>query len=102
VLVTYTLFTDWLTGYCVGLNIHNPEPAATANWVINLDIGADTAYNLWNAEFSSLTGPISLEPLSWNQHIQPGETNVSIGLCVNRVNQNGSLPAIGVSSATFQ
>jgi hypothetical protein len=100
--LTYTLFTDWLTGYCVGLNIHNPEPTATTGWLLQLDLGPDTIYAPWNAEFSALTGKMTLLPLFWNKAIQSGETNVSVGFCVNRAAQNGSIVQIGQSTASFE
>ena len=49
-----------------------------------------------------LTGEVSLSSLFWNEVIQPGETNISVGFCVNRQQPNGTLPEILGSAATFQ
>jgi hypothetical protein len=102
VSVTYNLWTDWSTGYCVGLNIQNPEQSSTASWLIEIDIDDDVIYDPWNANFTAYTGRMTLTPLYWNTEIEPGETNVSVGFCANRPITDGSLPIVVRTAATFE
>lgn len=88
------LFTDWGAGYCMGIWLTNEGTVPTSSWQAVIDMQGTEIQNLWNANFTSTTGQVTLTPLSWNSVINPGETNQSIGFCATR-------PAGGNALATL-
>lgn len=92
--------TDWGDGYCVEIVVAN-EGTTPSSWIVDLNLGATTIYTSWNGNFSGNTGAISVVPaFSWNQILQPGQTDNSVGFCANRnVPGSGVLPVLVSASS---
>lgn len=97
--VELPLFTDWGAGYCMGIWLTNEGTEATTSWQAVIDMQGTQISNLWNANFTSTTGQVTLTPLSWNSVINPGETNQSIGFCATRPAGGNALATVVSATA---
>lgn len=86
--------TDWGGGYCAVLNVTNQASLPTTNWSATIDTHGTTLYTSWNGTFSGATGILSILPIGWNNVIQPGSTDSSVGFCANRLNGGTALPTV--------
>jgi hypothetical protein len=95
--------TDWGGGYCVTLAVTNLRSVPTVNWTLSLNTNQSTIYTSWNGSFSGSSGAVTVTPgFSWNQVIDPGETDSSIGFCANRtVPGSGLLPFVLSASGVY-
>lgn len=95
--------TDWISGYCVTLRVTNGATQPTRNWNVVVNTNQSAIYTSWNGTFSGSSGVISIAPgYEWNQVIQPGTTNDSVGFCANRnVPGSGTLSSIVSASASY-
>ena len=91
--------TDWGAGYCANMTVTNNAETATTSWKITIDVSSAQIYTLWNASYTANTGVVELTPVGWNDQIGAGQTQNSVGFCVNRT---GSEPVATVIEATAQ
>jgi cellulase/cellobiase CelA1 len=89
----FTVTNDWGTGYCVTLNITNNASMLTTNWTATVNTQSTEIYTQWNGNFSGNNGTITITPVGWNNTINPGATDSSVGFCANRLH-GGSNVAI--------
>lgn len=79
-----TVFTDWGSGYCMGLQLTNDGNEPTSSWQAVVDFQNTTVRDLWGASASGTTGQVTLDSLAWNSVLNPGASNGSVGFCANR------------------
>lgn len=95
-----TISNDWGSGYCATLNVTN-HSAAAVGWSVLINTNQSTTYTTWNGIFSGTNGNVNIAPaFSWNQTLDPNETDSSVGFCANRhVPNSSTLPTV-VSTST--
>ncbi len=93
----YTINADWGYGYCIDLNISNPNGVTADTWEVVLQTGQSTITQSWYGAYSPSSGQVTIVPNStwFDQSIAPGESDTSVGFCANRqVPFSGVLPQI--------
>jgi hypothetical protein len=80
---TVTETSNWGTGYCATLQVHNRSSLPTTNWSLKLDMRGAEIYESWNSTFSPSIDTVTITPSqqTWNTSIAPGATNTSVGFC---------------------
>lgn len=79
---TYTVTSDWGTGYCAKVVVENTT-AGPLNWVVTLDIEGSIS-SLWSAEYiEAQASQIIVTGLSWNTPLSVG-ASTEFGFCANR------------------
>jgi len=97
VTADFTVTNDWTSGYCVNLDITNASPNATTSWSVTINTNGGAIYTSWNGNLSGDTGSVTITPVDWNGVIASGQTNSSVGFCLNR---NGSTGYATVEAAS--
>ncbi len=70
--VTFSVDSDWQTGFTGTITITNEEDNRLTNWTLEFDF-AGTISSIWNAEMVSQDGHhFTVKPASWNQEIPAG------------------------------
>ncbi|MBU2885234.1 cellulose binding domain-containing protein [Gilvimarinus agarilyticus] len=82
VTAIYTINNDWGSGYCANILITNSGSSAEL-WAVDLEVEG-TINNLWNGIYNQSGSALTLSGLSWNNTLQPGQTDSSIGFCASR------------------
>ena len=87
---------DWGGGYCTSLLVTNTSASPVTDWSVAVDTNAATIATTWNGVFSGSSGQVTIQPqFAWNQTIQAGATDDSIGYCADRdVPNSGTLPFV--------
>ncbi|RYY73614.1 MAG: carbohydrate-binding protein [Gammaproteobacteria bacterium] len=75
---TYTVDSEWATGFTASITIKNDTSSPINNWNVNWKYTTNRMSGGWNANFSG-TNPYTATNLSWNSNIAVGQT-VSFGL----------------------
>ncbi len=96
-----TFSTDWTTGYCAVINVVNNTALPTSNWNVMIDTLDASIYTAWNTGSVSGSGQHSINPIGWNNVIQPGATDSSVGFCANRPAGSSSMPVVLSATGTF-
>ncbi|AJQ96214.1 endo-1,4-beta-xylanase [Gynuella sunshinyii] len=78
---------DWGEGYCGTLVVTNNNSSAVT-WEVSLQMDGDVN-SLWNGTWSQSGLTLTVSGAGWNDVLQPGQTDSSVGLCVNRVDGGG-------------
>lgn len=98
----YIVPSDWGTGYCLEMVIHNPTAEATSSWFATVDLNGATIDSYWNLNISGSSGTVTMTSAQgWGQEIAAGGNTYSLGFCANRPPGNTSLPEAPVVTATF-
>jgi len=93
--------TDFGTGYCVTLDVHNAASSPTQGWAVSLEVPQASIYTSWNGDFSSSTGSVVVEPHTYLRTLQPQSSTSDIGFCANRVPGSSALPVVVDTTATY-
>ena len=75
---TYTIESEWSTGFTANITIKNDTSAPINNWNVNWQYASNRMGSGWNANFSG-SNPYSASNLSWNGSIAVGQS-VSFGI----------------------
>ena len=75
---TYTVDSEWSTGFTASITIKNETNSAINNWNVNWQYANNRVSGGWNATLSG-TNPYSATHLNWNSSIAAGQS-VSFGL----------------------
>nr|CAA41727.1 esterase D [Cellvibrio japonicus] len=75
---TYTIDSEWSTGFTANITLKNDTGAAINNWNVNWQYSSNRMTSGWNANFSG-TNPYNATNMSWNGSIAPGQS-ISFGL----------------------
>ncbi len=82
---TITMMTDWGSGYCAVVNVLNSAKDPVVDWSVTIDLPQSNVFTEWNGTFTSSSGMPTVAPsYAWNQQIDPGTIDSSIGFCANR------------------
>jgi predicted outer membrane repeat protein len=94
--------SDWGAGYCVELNIHNPNAVPTTNWAATVNLNGTTITGLWNLGTTGNTGSPTLTPQApWSQVVPAGGNSHSLGFCASRPAGSTALPSGIVATGMF-
>jgi cysteine-rich repeat protein len=101
--LTASLFinNDWGSGYCAVLNVTNGSSNSTTGWQVVVDTLDASVYTTWNGGSFSGAGQHTVNPVGWNNVIQPGATDTSVGFCANRPGGSSSVPLVVSATGTF-
>jgi len=102
---TYTVDSEWSTGFTASVTIKNDTSAAINGWSVNWQYSTNRSSGGWNANLSG-TNPYTATNLSWNANIAVGQS-VSFGVqgdknggSAERPTINGSVCGGGTTSST--
>lgn len=102
---TYTIESEWSTGFTANILIKNDTGSAINNWSVNWQYASNRMSSGWNANFSG-ANPYTASNMSWNGSIAVGQS-ISFGLqseknggAAERPVINGTVCSGGVSSST--
>ncbi|MBN1609788.1 MAG: S8 family serine peptidase [Polyangiaceae bacterium] len=98
VTASVAVTNQWTGGYCATLNVKNGATAPTKNWSVVINTQDGTIYTSWNGGGFTGSGQLTVAPEGWNNVIQPGATDTSVGFCANR--PSGSIKVATVVSAS--
>jgi Ca2+-binding RTX toxin-like protein len=99
---SFAVTGDWGTGFCVGLSARNPTANLAQSWGVTFELTNATIYTSWNGLYGGATGTVTVLPsMSWNQTLDPGETDATIGFCANRTVSGSPPPTVLNTQATF-
>lgn len=77
--VELRLTSEWGSGYCAEIRVHNPGPARTWTWAVKVDPNG-TLSSAWSSA-TELDGElVTFRPLAWNSVLEPGAT-AYLGFC---------------------
>jgi|GEM_PF-6207996 len=88
--------SDWETGYCANVTVHNSTADAISTWTAAVDLGGATLQNGWNGSFAESVGTLSVIPESYNQNVAAGQST-SFGFCANKSTPNDAPTLSSVS-----
>jgi endoglucanase len=78
--VSTTTASEWATGYCMDVTVHNSSDAAII-WGFQMPVQG-TIYNIWNAMATPKDGEMFFQGVSWNATLGPNAT-MDFGFCAN-------------------
>jgi cellulase/cellobiase CelA1 len=73
---------DWGGGYCANLLLKNSGSAAVT-WNISIPVNG-TVSSLWNGSWRQSGSVLNVSGVPWNNTLQPGQTDSSVGFCASR------------------
>jgi hypothetical protein len=93
---------SWWDGYCVNLEVENEGTAATTDWSAQFNTNGSTIYTSWSGDFNGNSGALTVGPdFSWNQVIDGGATNDSVGFCATRPGGSSVLPSVTSATGSY-
>jgi hypothetical protein len=100
---TLQVTSNWASGYCVTLRVHNGANLPATLWSVTLNTGASTISSSFNGAFTKKAGVVTVTPgATFNQAVATGATDTSVGFCANRtVSGSGVLPSVVAAGGTF-
>lgn len=93
---TYSIQSEWSTGFVANITITNNTAAPISNWNVNWQYSTNRITSAWNANFSG-SNPYSASNLSWNGNIAVGQS-VSFGFQGNKNGGAAERPVINGSA----
>ena len=83
-----TVNSDWGTGYCGQVTVHNGGTSTIPTWTVSLTMNQSTLGNTYSANFQSTSaGHYQVTPLSWNSSLAPNASAL-FGFCANKTGTN--------------
>jgi cellulase/cellobiase CelA1 len=79
---TVAVTNDWGTGYCATLTVTN-NTASAVTWQVTFTVQG-TINQLWNGTFTQSGGSVTVNGVSFNAVLQPGQSTNSVGFCAVR------------------
>ena len=73
---------DWGAGYCAGIVLENTG-SSPITWNVSFEIEG-SVNNLWNGSWSQQGAIVSVSGIGWNNVLEPGEVDTSMGFCADR------------------
>lgn len=93
---TYTIESEWATGFVGSITIKNDTAAAINNWSVNWSYSANHITSNWNANLSG-SNPYTATNISWNSSIPVGQS-VSFGFQGNKNSATAERPSVSGSA----
>ena len=75
--------SDWQSGYCVDVHVHNGGAQAVDGWSVTVDAKSSTLTQAWNVQVARQGSTYSATPVGWNRGIAPG-ADADWGFCANK------------------
>ena len=82
VTATVNINNDWGSGYCAVLVLENTGSSAVV-WNVSVEVDG-SVNNLWNGTWSQSGTTLNVSGVAWNNTLQPGQTDSSVGFCASR------------------
>lgn len=83
-----TVNSDWGTGYCAQVTVHNGGTSTTPTWSVSLAMNQSTLANTYSANFQATSaGHYQVTPLSWNSSLAPNASAL-FGFCAGKTGTN--------------
>jgi parallel beta-helix repeat protein len=96
------VLSDVGTSFCVNMQVGNPNPVATTNWSVSLDLNGTTITSRQNLNSTGTTGTVTLTPsVAANRVISASGVTVGLGFCASRPSGSQAFPRAPVVSGTF-
>ncbi len=89
---TYTIESEWNTGFVANITIKNDTGAPINNWSVNWGYSNNRISGSWNANFSG-SNPYTASNVSWNGNIPVGQS-VSFGFQGNKNSATAERPIV--------
>jgi hypothetical protein len=90
---SFSVQTDWGSGYCVDLGVTNTQSASTVTWSASFGLNGTVISSIWNLAVTVSGGTASVTPLgAWSSVLAPGQASHSLGFCATRPNGGSALP----------
>jgi endo-1,4-beta-xylanase len=89
---TYTIESEWNTGFVANITIKNDTGAPINNWSVNWGYANNRISGSWNANFSG-SNPYTASNVSWNGNIPVGQS-VSFGFQGNKNSATAERPTV--------
>ena len=75
--------SDWATGYCVDVHVHNAGSQPVSGWTVTIDAHTSTLTQAWNVTATRQGSRYAVTPVDWNRNIAPG-SDASWGFCADK------------------
>jgi len=96
------VLSDSGTSFCVNMQVGNPNPVATTNWSVSLDLNGTTITSRQNLNATGSSGTVTLTPsVAGNRVISAQGMTVGLGFCASRPTGSQAFPRAPVVSGTF-
>ena len=89
---TYSIESEWSSGYVANITVKNDTSAAVNNWSVNWQYATNRMTSGWNANFSG-SSPYTATNMSWNGNIAAGQS-VSFGFQVDKRGGSAERPSV--------
>jgi hypothetical protein len=93
---TYTIDSEWPSGFTASITIKNDTGAPINNWNVNWQYSTNRMSNGWNANFSG-SNPYSATNMSWNGNIAVGQS-ISFGVQGEKNGGSAERPTVNGSA----
>ena len=91
--------SNWASGFCADLVVHNGSGAAVKGWTVTLQTGTAKLNQQWNISITPTTGGYQLKPTdTWNAQIAVGADSAAQGFCADTPNAS-QVSVAGVSAS---
>jgi len=102
VLASIVVTDDWGGDYCAEIVVTNPTSQTASAWGVTFEIVGADIYDEWNGLYNAATGTVTVIPsMEWNQDLDPGEVDATIGFCAHRTVSGSPAPSWAVVEATL-
>ena len=64
--------SDWQTGYCADIHVHNGGDHDVQGWTVVLDAGSSSLTQAWNVQVARSASTYTVTPVGWNAPIGAG------------------------------
>lgn len=83
VVASYTVTSDWASGYCASVTVTNRSSTAAQPWSTTLKI-VGRSNNVWNLVATQSGDTLALSGPAWASALQPGASFTAGGFCANK------------------
>ena len=88
--------SDWATGYCVDVHVHNASSAPVSGWTVTIDAHTSTLTQAWNVTATRQGSRYTVTPVDWNRNIAPG-SDADWGFCADKGTGGSEATLAGVA-----
>jgi hypothetical protein len=91
--VRYNVYSEWNSGYVIGIDLLNKSGSPVNNWQISWPIAyGETFANYWNGNCRISSGWITCTNMSYNAAIGPNGGSINLGAQLNSPTGRASRP----------
>ena len=83
ITASLTITSDWQSGYCADVHLHNGGAAAVTGWSVTIDAGSSTLSQAWNVRVDRSGTSYTAHPVDWNAPVAAG-AEADWGFCANK------------------